>query len=130
LEEKAMSFNLIRGLEQFSKANGRDHNAGSEPAVEIEPITSRGMPIDNGYNFPLSHKAFHRGLPRRVGNIEDQLEVHERQIEDLVSRLTTLEARVATVDHLDERVRRLDRRSLRSSRKLAVLADQVEDRLE
>jgi hypothetical protein len=46
----------------------------------------------NGHaDFPLSRKAFHRGLPKRVGAIEDGLDAHERRVDELVCRLTAIE---------------------------------------
>jgi hypothetical protein len=55
-------------------------------------------PNGNGHIFPLSRKAFNRGLPRRVGAIEDALDAqerrgdsHERRVDELVCRLTAIE---------------------------------------
>jgi hypothetical protein len=110
-------------------------NLQINPAVHA-PGNGNGHYPSGLRRLHLSRKSFLNGLPRRIGTIEDVLEVYERQLADLASRLTALEAQperadlVATVDHLDERVRRLDRRSARTRRQVAVLADQVETRFE
>jgi hypothetical protein len=69
--------------------------------AEIVSTTSNG----NGHaGFPLSRKAFHRGLPRRVGAIEDELDAQEsrsdgieRRVDLLVCRLTAIEKRPPSI---------------------------------
>ena len=102
----------------------------------------------NGHaGFPmLSRKAFYRVLPRRVGAIEDALDAQARRVDELICRLATVEVKpqattsdpaltarfdnlVAIVAKLAERVEHIDRRSLRSRRKVAAIADQITDQL-
>ena len=94
---------------------------------------------------PLSRKAFQRGLPHRVGAIEDQIDAHDRRLDDCVCRLIAVEKRpmagpdpileakidglIATVEQLSAQLQRIDKRSLQSRRRLAVIADQVADQL-
>jgi len=109
-------------------------------AVQIVPTSRNG----NGHAvFPLSRKAFHRSLPGRFGVVEDTLETMERRLDDFICRLTAIEQRPVAVsdpglearlDNLVEivtrmavRVERVDRRSARSRRRVAAIADQLAD---
>jgi len=74
----------------------------------------------NGHAFPISRKAFNRGLPRRVGAIEDLLD-------NVALRLTAVEAQPAATasveaDNAVEIIARLMERlrSKRSRRRLSV----------
>jgi len=99
-------------------------------------------PNGNGHAiFPLNRKAFHRSLPRRLVTVEDTLDEQQQRLDDFVCRLTTveqkrvaspgIEARVNNVSDIVIRlaacVGRIDRRSARSRRKIAVIADQLAD---
>jgi hypothetical protein len=114
-------------------------------AADYVPLNPRN---GNGHMpFPTSRKAFNRGLPRRVGSIEDQVDDHDRRLDAVVSRLTAVESRsvatgsdpglavrMATIveiaDRLAGRLSRTNKRSTRSRRKLAVITDQIAAQLE
>jgi hypothetical protein len=50
----------------------------------------------NGYQpAPLSRKAFFRSVPRRLGAIEDAVDIQETRMNEVVCRLTSLEVRPA-----------------------------------
>jgi len=99
-------------------------------------------PNGNGQSaYPLSRRAFARGLPRRIAAIEDQfanqaqrLDAGDALLARVETRLDAIEAALtARVDNLaehtvriDARTRRIDQRSLRSRRRVAVIAHQIE----
>jgi hypothetical protein len=98
-------------------------------AVQIVQVPSNG---NNGsiHPEPMSRRVFIRFAPRRIGVLEDQ-------VDDAVCRIAALETKpsadpalAARVDNLVEEVTRLtekvklvDRRSARSRRKMATIAD-------
>ena len=108
--------------------------------MQATSLTS-GRGNGNGtYPAPMSRRAFIKSAPGRLGVLEDQVEAVELQLDAIVKRLpdpvraAAIEARlnnlVDTVARLTERVKRVENRSLRSRRKLAVIADQVETSFE
>jgi hypothetical protein len=105
--------------------------------------------IGNGNgSVPLSRRAFVRGLPRRMGGIEDAVEAVEQRLDANEALFAKIEARldardraiatteaafevrlrnfIGVINGLAVTVRRIDRRSVRSRRRLAVIADQLE----
>jgi hypothetical protein len=84
--------------------------------------------------FPVSRKALLRHLPRRLGALEDQIEACEQRVNAIAGPAAGMETTVLTVrldnlvdavSRLSEQVRRIDRRSARSRRRVAVIADQL-----
>jgi hypothetical protein len=41
---------------------------------------------------PQSKRAFHRSLPGRLGGLEDQVDVHDQRVDEILARLSALEA--------------------------------------
>jgi hypothetical protein len=93
-------------------------------AIDLDQVARKG----NGHTpLPLSRRAFQRALPHRVGSIEDDLDGHERRMDELAYRLaaiearsedTTLSARVDLVEQIVDLVRLVlgKRRSRRRTR--------------
>jgi hypothetical protein len=105
--------------------------------MSIITQTNRNNGNGNGYHPPLSRKNLLRGLPSHIESVEDRLDDHKERLEELTRRVNALEVEVQpqaqladVVGRLVERLRRIDRRSLRLRRKLAVVVDHVESQLE
>jgi hypothetical protein len=100
-------------------------------------MSSLKLETGNGHGtFPVSRKTLLRHLPRRLGTLEDQVESCERRLSEIAgsaasTELTALAVRfdnlAEIVGRLTATVRRIDRRSARSRRRVAVIADQLAD---
>ena len=120
-------------------------------ATRLPPSVPRRNGNGKVYPAPTSRRAFIKSAPGRIGALEDQVEKHTLRLDAITDRLpdsvadeacfvelddridtraTTIEVRlenlVDIVGRLTERLKRVEARSLRSRRKLAVVADQVE----
>jgi hypothetical protein len=111
------------------------------------PSLTPFVPSHNGhsraYPAPNSRQAFLKSAPKRIGTLEDQAEALELRVgavDRRVSELTVndidrllvarLDALVEAVARLEVRLRRVEKRSLRSRRKLVTLVDQVASTLD
>jgi hypothetical protein len=100
-------------------------------AEYVAPTVNGG----NGYcPYPVSRKTLLRGLPRRLGTLEDQLDHCDRRLDANDFQIAAFQARLANlveiVECMAQQLRRVDRRSARSRRRVAVIADRVEASLE
>jgi hypothetical protein len=99
----------------------------------VLPIATRRNGSDGGFPLPTSRRAFLKAAPVRIGFVEDAVEAQTLRIDAIVARLSDAEAvgvrldnLIEIVTELAERVSRIDRRSARARRRIAVLSDQVE----
>jgi hypothetical protein len=82
----------------------------------------------NGHSRPqLSRKSLMRALPAQLDIIDNRLADNNGRIAELLRRVTALEGRVQPIA---ARLQRLDRRSLRFRKKLAIVVDHVEEQIE
>jgi hypothetical protein len=83
----------------------------------------------NGHNSPLSRRAFIRSVPPRLNVLEDQVDACVQRLDEATGRRTAAEVGLAIrldnfIEHfarLAAQLRRADRRSLRTQRRLAAL---------
>jgi hypothetical protein len=110
----------------------------------FNPSIPRRNGNGKGYPEPTSRRAFIKSAPGRIGALEDQAEEHALRLDAIAlqlpdpiadeacvveinerTRATVIEVRldnlIEMVGRLTERVKRVEKRSLRSRRKLAAL---------
>jgi hypothetical protein len=104
------------------------------------PLSSNRRNGDNGathHPAPNSRRAFLRSAPARIGVLEDGIEVHALRFDAIATRLSeegrrtlAIETRLNNlseiVQRLTGRLDRVDARSARACRRIAVLSDQAE----